>query len=56
MKIKEAGIIDDVPIFPISSSMTEIAQALVYHYSVLVMEEGRKVGIVTRADFLRLLQ
>jgi predicted transcriptional regulator len=54
IKIKEAGVVDVVPTFPLTSSMTEIAQALVYHYAILVMED-EKVGIVTRADFLRLI-
>jgi len=33
----------------------KIAQALIYHYAVLVAESDEKVGIVTRADFLGLL-
>ena len=55
MKIKEADMIDVVPIFPLTASLTEIAQALIYHYAVLVVEADENVGIVTRADFLRLL-
>jgi len=53
MKVEEAGAIDAVPTSPLASSLTEIAQALVYHYAVLVAEPD-EVGIVTRADFLRL--
>jgi predicted transcriptional regulator len=54
MKIKEADIIDAAPIFPLTSSVVEIAQALIYHYAVLVQEPGQHIGIVTRADFLKL--
>lgn len=35
--------------------INEIAQALLYHYAVLVSEGKGKIGIVTRPDFLRLL-
>jgi predicted transcriptional regulator len=55
MKIKDADVVDIVPSFPLTSCIIEIAQALVYHYAVLVVETSRKVGIVTRADFLRLI-
>lgn len=54
MKIKEADIIDAAPIFPPTSPIIEIAQALIYHYAVLVQESEGNVGIVTRADFLKL--
>ncbi len=54
MKIKEADIIDAAPIFPLTSSIVEIAQALIYHYAVLVQESEEHIGIVTRADFLEL--
>lgn len=56
MKIKDADVVDIVPSFPLTSRIIEIAQALVYHYAVLVVEGDKKVGIVTRADFLRLLR
>lgn len=39
MKIKEADIIDAAPIFPLTSSIIEIAQALIYHYAVLVKNQ-----------------
>ena len=55
MKIRDAGVIDAVPTFPLNSSIIEIAQALMYHYAVLISEGKGKFGIVTRADFLRLL-
>jgi predicted transcriptional regulator len=55
MKIKDANVVDVVPIFPLATSIIEIAQALIYYYAVLVIEDGRKTGIVTRADFLKLM-
>jgi predicted transcriptional regulator len=55
LKVRDANVIDDPPRFAPDSSYTEIAQALMYHYSVLVREGKRNTGIVTRADFLRLL-
>ena len=55
MRIKDADVVDIVPNFPLTSSIIEIAQALIYHYAVLVVEANGKVGIVTRADFLQLL-
>lgn len=55
MTLKDANMIDIVPNFPLTSSLIEIAQALIYHYAVLVEEADKKVGIVTRADFLKLL-
>jgi len=55
MKIKDAGVIDAAPTFPLNSSIIEIAQALMYHYAVLISEGKGKFGIVTRYDFLKLL-
>ena len=55
MKIKDADVIDDVPTYPLKTPISEIAQALLYHYAVLVSEGKGKIGIVTRPDFLRLL-
>lgn len=54
-KIKDVGVIDEAPTFTFNASIIEIAQALVYHYAVLISEGKEKVGIVTRADFLKLL-
>ena len=55
MSIKDAGVIDACPVFPVTSSIIEIAHALVYHYAVLIEGENKSIGIVTRADFLQLL-
>jgi predicted transcriptional regulator len=55
MAIKDAIVIDACPIFSSTSSVIEIAHALFYHYAVLIEEENRKVGIITRWDFLQLL-
>jgi len=50
-----AGVIDSSPIFPSTSSIVELFNALIYHYSIMVEEENGRVGIVTRAYFLKLL-
>jgi len=55
MKVKDAGVMDVAPTFPLNSSIIEIAQALMYHYAVIIDEGKGKCGIVTRADFLELL-
>jgi len=56
MQIKNADVIDEVPKYPSDSPLIEVAEGLMHHYAVLTEEEtGRKVGIVTRADFLKLL-
>lgn len=52
MPIKEAKIIDEAPIYPLETPIAEIAQALLFHYAVLILETREKVGLVTRADFL----
>lgn len=68
MRIRDAEVLDPVPIYPITASVSEIAQALTFHYAVLIDEakqedivdsrrkvEHNNVGIVTRADYLKLL-
>jgi len=55
MKIKDADVIDEAPTYPLNTPIAEIAQALLFHYAVLISEENGKIGIVTRADFLKLL-
>ena len=55
MKIKDADVIDEAPTYPLNTPIAEIAQALLFHYAVLVSEGKGKIGIVTRADFLELL-
>jgi len=54
-KIKDAGIIDKAPIYPMETPIAEIAHALLFHYAILIQEGNGKIGIVTRADFLDLL-
>ncbi len=52
MPIKDAKIIDEAPMFPLDTPIAEIAQALQFHYAVLILETREKIGLVTRADFL----
>lgn len=56
MRIKDAEVIDEVPKYPSESPLIEVAEGLMHHYAVLTEEEmGKKIGIITRADFLKLL-
>jgi predicted transcriptional regulator len=55
MEIKDADVIDEAPTYPLNTPIAEIAQALLFHYAVLISEGKGKIGIVTRADFLKLL-
>jgi predicted transcriptional regulator len=55
MAIKDADVIDKTPVYSANTPVSEVAQALLFHYAILVLEEGGSVGIVTRADFLKLL-
>jgi len=51
MKIKDAEVIDKAPTYPLDAPIAEIAQALLFHYAILIDEGNGKIGIVTRADF-----
>ena len=53
MAIKDAKVIDEAPTYLLNTPIAEIAQALLFHYAVLILEKQRKTGIVTRADFLK---
>lgn len=54
--IKDANVIDKVPKYPSNSLLIEVAEGLKHHYAVLIEENrGRKVGLITRSDFLKLL-
>jgi len=68
MTIEDAKVIDSVPIYPVNAPISEIAQALLFHYAVLINEtrqgedvddrgkvKPQNLGIVTRADYLKLL-
>jgi len=56
LPICEADIIDKVPEYPASSPLVEIAEGLLHHYGVIVRDENEnQFGIITRADFLRLV-
>ena len=55
-RIKDADVIDKVPKYPSKSRLIEVAEGLMHHYAVLIEENmGKTVGIITRADFLKLL-
>lgn len=49
------SLIDKPPMFTVDYKLIEVAQSLMHHYSVLVKEENDEIGIVTRWDFLQLL-
>jgi len=55
MKIKDAEVIDKTPTYPVDTPIAEVAQALLFHYAILIEEGNGRIGIVTRADFLQLL-
>ena len=56
MQIKDADVIDEVPKYPPDSRLIEVAEGLMHHYAVLIEEDMEgSVGIITRADFLKLL-
>ena len=54
--VKESGLIDKPTIFPEEATQTEVSQALIHHYAVLVEEANGKIGIATRNDFMKLLK
>ena len=55
-KIKDSNLIDETPIFPLKSSLEEVAEGLMYHYAVLIKEENGDFGIITRWDYLQLIE
>ena len=55
MTIKDANVIDEAPTYPMATPIAEIAQALMFHYAILIIEKRGKIGIVTRADLLKML-
>jgi predicted transcriptional regulator len=56
LPISEAEVIDKVPEYPACSPLIEVAEGLMHHYGVLIRDEQKnKFGIITRADFLKLL-
>jgi len=54
-KIRDAGVIEELPKYPSNSKMIEISQVLVNYYAVLLTSEEKINGIVTRADILKLI-
>lgn len=55
MTIEKAEVIDQAPTYSQDTSIAEIAQALLFHYAILIFKERGKVGIITRADFLKII-
>jgi len=55
MRIGDADVIDKVPRYPSDSLLIEVAEGLMHHYAVLIEEKSGKLGIITRADLLKLL-
>lgn len=54
-EIRHAQLVDKVPMFPLTATPTEIAEALLRHYAVLIDEGQGEYGILTRANFLQFL-
>lgn len=51
LTVAQADVIERVPIFPDTASLTEVIEGLSYHYAVLITEESEdKIGIITRND------
>jgi len=55
LRLEEAEVIEEIPKYPIGTKMTEIAQVLMNYYSVLLTDNEEIVGIITRADLLKLV-
>jgi len=55
MKINEAKIIDEIPSYPSETPLADIALTLVNYYAVLITENVKVSGMITRADFLKLV-
>jgi CBS domain-containing protein len=55
IRITDAEIIDEAPTYPLNTPIAEIGQALLFHYAILILESRGKIGIVTRADFQKML-
>jgi hypothetical protein len=54
--IQDADLIDRVPIYPLDSSLAEIAESLLFHYGAIIDEGKGNYGIVTRNDHAKLLK
>lgn len=55
LRIENADIIEDIPHFPDDTPIAQIGQALINYYAVMLTKNGDIVGVVTRADFLKLI-
>lgn len=54
-EIIKTDLVDKVPTYPLESSLVEVAEGLMHHYAVLIEEENGKYGVITRPDFLKIL-
>jgi predicted transcriptional regulator len=54
LSVEQADIIDHAPVYSSEDHLAEISQALMYHYAILI-SQGSKYGILTRADLLKIV-
>jgi predicted transcriptional regulator len=54
LKLRDVGVIEEPPRYPANSKMMEISQVLSNYYAVLLTSGEHVVGIITRADILKL--
>jgi predicted transcriptional regulator len=54
MTVSQAEVIDHAPVYSFEDHIAEIAQALMYHYAILI-SQGSQYGIFTRADLLKII-
>lgn len=54
MTLIEADVIEQAPIYSSEDHIAEIAQALMFHYAILI-SHGSQYGIITRADLLEIV-
>lgn len=47
--------LEEIPQYPHDDALQSIANALLHHYYVIVEKDGEVIGIITRADFLKIL-
>ena len=54
LRLRDAGVIEEPPRYPSNSGLVEVAQVLTNYYAVLLTSGERVIGIITRADILKL--
>lgn len=48
-------VVELVPSYPDDVPIREVAEGLLHHYAVLIEEKEGGIGIITRADLVKLL-